>query len=484
MPADVKIYNTLSRKKELLKPLKPGEVSIYACGVTVYDDCHIGHAMQAIFFDTFRNFLEFVGYKVTYVRNYTDVDDKIINKAQELGISPKTLSENVITSTEADMKTIGVLPATFSPKVSEHLSEIISMIETLVTKEAAYVTEEGDVYYKVKQKEDYGKLSGRKTDELKSGTRSITSKSKEDNLDFSLWKRDKTEDASWESPWGRGRPGWHIECSALSQKFLGNSFDIHGGGLDLKFPHHENEIAQSESANSCPYANIWIHTGLLTLNKQKMSKSLGNHIPIKKFLESWDAEVLRLGFIQNHYASNIDFSHSVFSHCRKRLYYYYQTLLELDKLSTQLSDPEKEEAKKLDNTLEKAFVKSMSDDFNTSESLAELNKFVREMNKLASKPNKENQKKVYHGAQQIRKIGKILGLFTQDPEAFIQSQNSTLLKELSLSEEEIEKKIKERTKARDQKDWKKSDEIRDELSQKGIFLKDSTEGTSWLLKEV
>lgn len=481
MPDTIKIYNTLSRKKETLKPVKPGHVGLYACGITVYDDCHIGHAMQAIFFDIFRRFLEFSGYEVTYVRNYTDVDDKIINKAKQLGISPKALSESIIKSSEEDMKALKVAPATVEPKVSDHMDEIIAMIESLIEKDAAYVTKEGDVYYRVRKKSDYGKLSGRKTDELRSGTRDITGGTKEDELDFALWKRDNTPDASWESPWSLGRPGWHIECSALSKRYLGNSFDIHGGGLDLKFPHHENEIAQSESANDCCYATIWMHSGLLTLEKQKMSKSLGNHISIKKFLETWDAEVLRLSFLQNHYSSNIDFSSELFSLCRGRLYYYYQTLLALDELSEGVSDQEK--AKNLESSLIDSFKKAMADDFNTSLAIAELNKFVKASNKALSKPTKVTAEEFYNRAYQIREIGKILGLFEEAPETFIKRHNDDLLKELGLSEEEIAKRIEERAEARDNKDWARSDEIRDELLAKGILLKDSPEGTTWLLTD-
>ncbi|MEZ4742050.1 MAG: cysteine--tRNA ligase [Bdellovibrionota bacterium] len=269
---EIYLKNTLSGKKEKLKTIEPGHVKIYACGVTVYDDCHIGHAMQAIYFDVIRNYLEFAGYKVTYVRNYTDVDDKIIDRAQKLGISPRKLADDVITSSIRDMKALGLHPATYEPKVSEVIPEIIEMIKALIEKNAAYATPSGDVYYRVRSKENYGKLSNRNPDDLRSGTREIVEGDKEDELDFALWKQDTTKDASWQSPWGLGRPGWHIECSAMAKRYLGNSFDIHGGGRDLVFPHHENEIAQSESANGCEYATYWIHSGLLTINKQKMSK--------------------------------------------------------------------------------------------------------------------------------------------------------------------------------------------------------------------
>ena len=271
--AKIQIYNTLTQKKEILQTLEKGHVRIYACGITTYDDCHIGHAMQAIFFDVIRQYLEFVGYKVTYVRNYTDVDDKIIEKAAKLNISPKQLSLQIIRSADKDMNDLYVRPADVQPRVSDNIAEIIEMIEVLVRKQAAYVTNEGDVYYRVGDKKDYGKLSNQYLKELRVNTRNTSSNKKENALDFALWKKDNVADACWDSPWGKGRPGWHIECSALAKKFLGESFDIHGGGRDLVFPHHENEIAQSESANGKPFARYWMHSGLVTINGQKMSKS-------------------------------------------------------------------------------------------------------------------------------------------------------------------------------------------------------------------
>ncbi len=483
MPESITIYNTLTKTKEKLTTLTPGKIGIYACGVTVYDDCHIGHAMQAIFFDMIRNFLEHSGYEVTYVRNYTDVEDKIIKRATERKMSPKTLAEDMIKSSEEDMKSIGVKPATHEPKVSDHIDEIIDMIKILVANGSAYVTETGDVYYKVKEKKDYGKLSRRKVDDLKSGTRKISSSLKNNEHDFALWKQDETPDASWESPWGRGRPGWHIECSALSRKFLGNSFDIHGGGLDLVFPHHENEIAQSESANKAPYASVWLHSGLLTINHQKMSKSLGNQITIKDFVKKWDAEVLRLSFMQNHYLSNIDFSEQVFSTCRKRLYYYYQTLLELKNKSEGLSEEEKIAAIKLDRSLENSFKKSMCDNFNTPQVFAELNKFVKSANAELAKNKKNSQALFYNKLYQMKSLGQVLGLLQQEPKAFLENHKNSLLKELNLCAKEIEEKIKSRNEARQAKDWKLSDEVRDELAKKGIVLKDQVEGTTWSLKD-
>ena len=335
---EIRVTNTLSGKKEKLIPHEEGHIKIYACGVTVYDHCHIGHAMQAIYFDVMRNYLKFAGYKVTYVRNYTDVDDKIINKAKELNMKPLDLSEKIIKSSIKDMEAIGVKEADREPKVSETIPEIISMIEELIKKGFAYPTSEGDVYYRVQKKADYGKLSNRNVSDLRSNTRDLVQGGKEDALDFALWKSDLTEGASWESPWGAGRPGWHIECSAMAKKHLGDTFDIHGGGRDLVFPHHENEIAQSESANSCTYCNYWVHSGLLTINKQKMSKSLGNHILISDFVSKYPGEVLRLAYLQYHYSSNVDFSEAVFNNCLKKLLYFYETLQDLDLIAAKAQD--------------------------------------------------------------------------------------------------------------------------------------------------
>lgn len=470
--------NTLTGKKEPLKLLNAGSnhVGIYACGVTVYDDCHIGHAMQAIYFDIVRAYLRYCGYKVTYVRNYTDVDDKIINRAKERGMSPAKLAADMIAGSERDMKAIGVGPADFEPKVSENIPEIISMIKTLIDKGFAYPTASGDVYYRVRKKSDYGKLSNRKPDELRSGTRDIVAGEKEDDLDFALWKRDATPDASWQSPWGLGRPGWHIECSAMSCKHLGKSFEIHGGGRDLVFPHHENEIAQSEAANDAPYASIWIHSGLLTIDHQKMSKSLGNHISIQKFLQDWPAEVLRLGFLMNHYSSNIDFSQAFFQTCHKRLLYYYEGLIAMD----EYSGPSSSAADR--DTLE-AFHAAMSDDFNTVSAISAINKAFKQAREIMStKKNPDKQKQVAGIAQAIRETGSVLGLFTNNAASEVQSIKIKLLPSLGITESEIDAAIAERKEARAAKDFARGDKVRDTMASRGIELRDTPQGTVWSVK--
>ena len=480
MTREIKIYNTLSGKKELLKPVEPGHVKMYACGVTPYDECHIGHAMQSVFFDVIRNYLEYAGYTVTYVRNFTDVDDKIIDRSAKLGISPPDLAEKMIQSSRDDMEALRIRDASHEPKVSETIPEIIEFIEQIIKNEAAYVTSDGDVYYRVRQKSDYGKLSNRKPDELKSGTRDIVQGSKEDALDFALWKKDTTEGASWESPWGVGRPGWHIECSAMARKFLGASFDIHGGGRDLVFPHHENEIAQSESANCCDYASVWMHSGLLTLNKQKMSKSLGNFITIKDFLKGWSYEVLRLGYLQNHYASNIDFSEDLFNTCRKRLLYYYETLKQLDEQAEEQTGAKPT----LDiDKFREDFHRALGDDFNTVEAIGTLNLLMKQANQILQKKKTPEQK---HTAFQIgsliREWGSVFVLFQEDPQTYIETLKDRLLPELNLTREQIESDVARRQKARDEKNWELSDQIRNELLQQGITISDAPEGTVWSIR--
>ena len=477
---NIVLTNSLTRRKEPLALLNPNSkhVGIYACGVTVYDDCHIGHAMQAIYFDILRSYLKYCGYNVTYVRNYTDVDDKIINRAREKGISPAKLAAEMIDGSIRDMAAIGVKPADFEPKVSENIPEIIAMIEQLIANGYAYPTKSGDVYYRVRKKSDYGKLSNRKPDELKSGTRDIVAGEKEDELDFALWKNDSTPDASWQSPWGLGRPGWHIECSAMSCKHLGKSFEIHGGGRDLIFPHHENEIAQSEAANGAQYASIWMHSGLLTIEQQKMSKSLGNHITIKKFLSEWPAEVLRLGFLMNHYSSNIDFSQHFFQTCMKRLLYYYEGLVAMSEYSGDLkAEP--------DQKLIDEFNAAMADDLNTVSAISAINlAFKRARELMSGKKNPQKQKDVAAISSAIRQTADVLGLFKTSPETEIHSLKTKILPSLGITESEIKGAITQRQDARAAKDFAKGDAVRDQMAAKGIELRDSPAGTIWSIKFV
>lgn len=482
MARDITVYNTLTRRKEPFTPIKAGEVKMYACGVTTYDHYHIGHALQAIYFDIFRNYLEYAGYKVTYVRNYTDVDDKIINRAKERGISPAKLASDIIDSSEQDMVAIGCRAPDHAPKVSESIGDIIDMIAALIKNEAAYATPRGDVYYRVRSKDDYGKLSNRKIEDLRSGTRDIVEGDKEDELDFALWKADKTPDASWPSPWGQGRPGWHIECSAMAKRYLGDHFDIHGGGRDLVFPHHENEIAQSESANKCQFANYWLHNGLLTIEKQKMSKSLGNHITLKEFLKQWPGESLRLAYLQYHYRSNIDFQKDTFLQAHKRLFYYYSTLQTLN-LAAQNADGGKVLDPYKPELVREKFHEAMSDDFNTCVALAELNrtfKSVSDLMKLKNSPDKAASARAL--AAVLRECLGVFGILQEDPATMIHTLKTMILPELGITEVAIRNAIEDRKVARAEKNFAKSDEIRDSLAAKGIELMDTPQGTDWKIK--
>ena len=474
----IRILNTLTGKKDLLAPMTPGQVRMYACGVTVYDHCHIGHAMQAVFFDMIWAYLECAGYKVAYVRNFTDVDDKIINRAKTMGIAPKQLADDIIASSNRDMAAIGIRKASHEPRVSETIPEIIAMVQRLIANGFAYATASGDVYYQVRKKGNYGCLSHRKCDDLRSGTRDIVQGEKKDELDFVLWKSDETAGASWESPWGLGRPGWHIECSAMAQKFLGDQFDIHGGGRDLVFPHHENEIAQSEAANGTPYVNIWMHSGLLTIDGQKMSKSLGNHILIGDFLKKWPAEVLRFAFLTQHYTSNVDFSQTFFRRCAQRLLYYYESLQGLDAAAAGTTPgPVAEVAQ-----VEERFHEAMCDDFNTSLAVGELNKGFKRANEVTKgKRTPATAQLAASYAATLRGLFAVYGLMREEPVTFIDGLKSKVLPELGITAADIQARIAERINARAAKDFAKADGIRKELTARGIELMDSPQGTTWTL---
>lgn len=479
------VMNTLTGQKEVLEPIEPGHVKMYACGVTVYDNCHIGHAMQAVYFDVIRRYLEFAGYRVTYVRNYTDVDDKIINRAKELGIKPAELAKQIIASTEKDMAALKMKPPTYEPKVSESIPEIIAMIEDLISNSYAYATKSGDVYYRVRKKADYGKLSNRDPEELRSGTRELVAGEKEDELDFALWKHDLTEGASWPSPWGQGRPGWHIECSAMSKKHLGVSFDIHGGGRDLIFPHHENEIAQSEAANGHFYAKYWLHSGLLTINQQKMSKSLGNHILISDFLAKYPAEVLRLAYLQHHYSSNVDFTEEIFKDCMRRLLYFYESMQKLDEIIQSGPEPGNEVellAGHNPDELVERFHEAMSQDFSTVNSLKELHQGFRKANELAKVKKSASKVKTAQAYRDtFRTLFGVFGMLTEEPYAFIEGLKKRILPDLGLTETDIDQLIEQRQDARRRKDFAEADRIRDQLLSRGIEVMDTPEGTKWTI---
>ncbi|MDE3270003.1 MAG: cysteine--tRNA ligase [Pseudomonadota bacterium] len=467
----VKLYNTLTRRKELLQPLEDGHVKIYACGVTVYDHCHVGHAMQASVFDILTNFLRKLGYRVTYIRNFTDVDDKIIARAKEMGIPPSELAAQMIASAAADFKALGLTPPDAEPRVSQCIADIIAMIADLCAKDFAYPTPAGNVYFRVRSFSNYGRLSNRNVEQLQHNE---VASDKQDILDFALWKVDTTASASWPSPWGHGRPGWHIECSAMAKKHLGVSFDIHGGGQDLIFPHHENEIAQSVCANSSPYATIWMHNGLMTVEGQKMSKSLHNHITIKDFLQSWSPEVLRLIILSHHYRSNIDFSQKVFKQTHKRLYYYYQTLAMLQALAKNATTPATNISDDDVKGMRENFLACMCDDLNTPMALALLHEACKRANDL-----QRAGKQTYSYLELITFFGESLGLLQAEPSAHIAEQKLTVLNDSGISEAELQSLIAQRNRARQTKNYQLADQIRSQLQDRGIELRDHTDRSDW-----
>lgn len=477
----LKIFNSLSRQKELFTPLVKDRVTMYVCGVTVYDLCHIGHARACIVFDLIYRYLQFTGYKVTFVRNFTDVDDKIINKANEEKASCEEISKRYIEAFYEDMNSLGIKTPTHEPKATKHIPEMIDMIKKLIDRGHAYQAG-GDVMYSVESFPDYGKLSGKKIDELQSGARVEIDEKKRNPLDFALWKESKPGEPAWESPWGMGRPGWHIECSAMSQKYLGETFDIHGGGKDLIFPHHENEIAQSQGATGKKPINYWIHNGFVDINKEKMSKSLGNFFTIREVTKKYPPEAIRLFLLSNHYRSPIDFSDKNLNEAGIVLHRFYEFL---DSINGLIPD----NAFEPDSEIMEKFKSAMDDDFNTALALGHLNELLRKLNSIKDQlqSNKGNdadslKKELGKGKQAILTIGEVLGLFFEEPSGFLESFKEKKITALGLNKNQIEEMIADRIEARKNKNWKEADKTREELNQKGIVLEDKPEGTIWKIK--
>ena len=456
----LQIYNTLTKEKAPFTPLTEGKIKMYVCGITVYDFCHIGHARVMVSFDVITRYLRARGWEVDYVRNITDVDDKIIKRAAENGEAPHELTERMIAAMHEDEDALSVLRPDQEPRATAYIDDIIRLVETLIEKEYAYAAANGDVYYRVEKFETYGRLTNKNVDELRSGSRVDVSEDKESPLDFVLWKAAKEGEVSWDSPWGKGRPGWHIECSAMSKCCLGNTFDIHGGGPDLPFPHHENEIAQSEAANGVKYVNTWMHAGPVRVNSEKMSKSLGNFFTIRDVLDVYDAEVVRFFLARVHYRTYIDYSEDSLKEARVMLERFYQSLrgVELNEAA-----PE--------NDFDERFYAAMDDDFNTPKAISVLFELVNELNK-ASREGTDEAGKL---AAQLKRLGDILGLFQQDPASFLQGT----AKEGELTSGDIEQLIVQRAEAKKSRDFATSDKIRDDLAAQGIILKDSREGTTW-----
>ena len=486
----MKITNSMTGKKEEFVPINKNEVKMYACGVTVYDLSHIGHARQAIVYAMMTDYFRYKGYKVTYVRNYTDVDDKIIKRANELGKNALEFSQEQILETEKDMKALHVTEADIKTKASEYIPQIIKFVEALIEKGDAYATEKGDVYYSVKTFKEYGKLSHRKVDELRNGVRIEVEEGKKDPVDFALWKSAKPGEIYWESPWGKGRPGWHIECSAMILNTLGETIDIHGGGRDLLFPHHENEIAQSEALTGKKLANYWTHCGLIKINGEKMSKSLGNSLSIRDALKMYNYEILKYVLLSKHYATDMDIHDSDYKIADEHMYYFYSTIKQMNEfIKTNAGDANGET---LDNetlkTIVPKFIEVMDDDFNSALAISNLHIVFRDINNIMKTANKANKQVVANtlakALEDIKSVYKILGFFEQDPDEFISKMREKYLGKLNITVNEIENEIAKRTEAKKNKDYETADSIRNELDQKGILLNDSKEGTTWNIKEI
>ena len=491
----LKVYNTLVKRKELFTTLVENQVGMYVCGPTVYDVCHMGHARASIVFDMIFRYLKYVGYHVTYVRNITDIDDKIINKANDEGVDYKVITERYTGSFHDDMLDLGNLPPTYEPKATEHIEGILGIIQKLIDKGFAYEAG-GDVYFSVDSYDDYGKLSGRKTDDLIAGARVEVGEKKRQPLDFALWKASKKGEPWWESPWGKGRPGWHIECSAMSAKHLGKTFDIHGGGKDLIFPHHENEVAQSQCANGKPFAKYWLHNGFVTVNEEKMSKSLGNFFTIRELLDRYHPEVVRLFLLTTHYRSPIDYSDQNLSEAEAALERIYSTLTAINAVladgAENILSGHREgegvdaEAEDLINSHSERFSAAMDDDFNSALAIAAIFDTVRVINRWVNASDFVRSpvalEILISAKQTLLETGNVLGLVETEARVFLDALQKKRKKEHKLDSREVDVLVAERWQARLDKNWKKSDEIRDRLASIGVILKDGAEGTVWEVK--
>jgi cysteinyl-tRNA synthetase len=453
------IHNSLTRRKEPFQPIEPGRVRMYVCGMTVYDYCHVGHARVMVVFDVIARYLRCSGYHLTYVRNITDIDDKIIKRAQENGEEFTALTERFIQAMHEDSAALGVLPPDQEPRASTAMADIIRMVETLIARGHAYPAANGDVYYDVSSFPGYGQLSGEQPDALRAGARVEVDEGKDDPLDFVLWKAAKPGEPAWDSPWGRGRPGWHIECSAMSTCCLGEHFDIHGGGMDLKFPHHENEIAQSEGATGHKFVNYWIHNGFVQVDEEKMSKSLGNFFTVREVLARYQPEVIRCFILGSHYRSPLNYTEDNLNKARSALARLYTALRGVDSSRGQRL-----------NAYAERFQSAMDDDFNTPEALAVLFDLAGALNRA-----REQGEPAADHATTLRELGETLGLLQDDPDAFLQGGGGAD----DLSDAQIQALIDARRAARAARDWAESDRIRDELKARGVVLEDGAQGTTW-----
>ena len=474
----LRIYNTLERKKVPFVPVKPGKVSMYVCGPTVYDSCHIGHARSVVVFDVILRYFKAIGFDVTYVRNFTDVDDKIINRAGQLGVDPIEIAEKYIKEFYADMDNLNIERATIEPRATEHIGKIIELIEILLKKGIAYRID-GDIFYSVEKFENYGKLSGRKLEDMEAGARVDIDERKRNPFDFALWKSLKPGEPFWDSPWGKGRPGWHIECSAMSSAYLGETFDIHGGGKDLVFPHHENEIAQSEGAYGKPFAKYWIHNGFVNINNEKMSKSLGNFLLIKDILKSYHPDSVRLFLLSNHYRSPIDYTDKAMEEADAGLDKMYSLIKRVEEKKDLITKGI--EQKRGEYWIR--FLEAMDDDFNTAKGTGILFDAVRHINRLMDE-NKEiissDIKKIISSIyRDISDIADVLGILSEKTETYFDKKKTKFLENKAIDPSLIDSMVKERFEARKAKDWKKADEIRKKLSDMDVLIEDRPDGTIW-----
>jgi cysteinyl-tRNA synthetase len=465
----LKIYNTLTRKKQLFQSREPGKIGMYVCGMTVYDYCHIGHARVMVVFDTVARYFRYSGYQLTYVRNITDIDDKIIQRANENGEDIKALTERFIEAMHEDERALAVLPVDIEPKATQSIPEIIVMIERLIAQGLAYVGGNGDVFYHVAKFENYGQLSGKNLDDLQAGERVDVDMAKQNPLDFVLWKMAKSNEPAWDSPWGMGRPGWHIECSAMSTCCLGNHFDIHGGGMDLQFPHHENEIAQSEGATGEKFVNYWMHNGFVRVDNEKMSKSLGNFFTVREVLKQYKPEVVRFFILSSHYRSPLNYSDESLNDAKAALTRLYTALRDVAVLDAPVQEDYKSR-----------FGLAMDDDFNTPVALAVLFDLARELNKIKD----FETGKASALAANLKSLGSLLGILQDDPDSFLKGGTTDAAVESSAgsigSDEYIEQQIQARIDAKKAKNWALADQIRDELKGQGVILEDSPDGlTRW-----
>ena len=485
----MKIYNSMTRKKEEFIPIDGNNVNMYACGITVYDLSHIGHARQAMVYAMIADYLRYRGYNVKYVRNYTDVDDKIINKANILKKDALEYSREQIKETEIDMANLHVTNADVNSLASENIENIINFVKELIDKGHAYASKNGDVYFDVRSFKQYGKLSNRNVDDMINGVRKDVEPGKKDPVDFALWKAAKPGEISWSSPWGEGRPGWHIECSAMVLNYLGETIDIHGGGKDLIFPHHENEIAQSEACTGKEFAKYWSHCGLIKINGEKMSKSLGNSLTIRNALEKYNYEVIKYVMFSKHYTSDIDLLDGEFNLAESHMYYFYSTIDAMEKYIKTFKNESISEDVREDDISDKIisdFIEDMDDDFNTAAALSNLHsifKYVNNIMKTAKKGDRVNTANtLVKILNNLHEVYGVIGMFKQNPEDFIAEMKTKYLTGLDIEQDFIERKISERTEAKHNKNFELADAIRAELDSKGIILMDTVDGTKWDIK--